>query len=196
MCSAVTRSHRFSVGESDRALLGHVCSHLESCAPCSLPHPGLEHPELVLLDRELGVAHVAVVVLEAAEYPHELFVDRREMPLHLGEWLCVADTGDHVLALCVHEEVAVLTFLAGCRVTCETDASPRALVAVAEHHRLNVHRGPEIVRDALTHSVCDWRAPFHDRKTASIAPLSWSSGSWGKGLPVWRRTICLYEPVR
>ena len=32
---------------------------------------------------------------------------------------------------------------------------PRVVVAVAEHHRLHVHRGAEVVADALAHAVGD-----------------------------------------
>jgi hypothetical protein len=38
----------------------------------ALAHPGLQHPELALLDGELGVAHVAVVALEAGEDGQQL----------------------------------------------------------------------------------------------------------------------------
>jgi len=40
------------------------------------------------------------------------------------------------------------------------------------------------------------RGPFQLRNTASIAPRSWSAGFWGKGLPVWRSTICWYDSQR
>ncbi len=40
------------------------------------------------------------------------------------------------------------------------------------------------------------RGPFHEAKTASMAPRSCSSGSWGNGRPVWRSTICWYASTR
>src|SRR5205823_2460551 len=83
----------------------------------------------------------------------ELLVDLREAVFERGERLGVADAGHHVLALRVDEEVAVRALLAGGRVAGEADAGARVVVAVAEHHRLDVHRGTEVVRDALARAV-------------------------------------------
>ena len=49
----------------DQAFRDHVDRHLERGLGGALAGAGLEHPELVLVDRELGVEHVAVVQLEA-----------------------------------------------------------------------------------------------------------------------------------
>ncbi len=49
-----------------------------AASPGALAHPGLQHPELALLDRELGVAHVPVVRLEPGEDLEQLGVDLRE----------------------------------------------------------------------------------------------------------------------
>ena len=157
----------------------------------ALAHPGLEHPELPLLDGELGVAHVAVVRLEAAEDVEQLPVDLREAVTEGREGLGVADTGHHVLTLGVDQEVAVLAGGAGRRVPREPDSGPRVVVSVAEHHGLDVHRGAEVVGDPLT--ACGRRrpeGPFHEANTASMAPRSCSSGSCGKGRPVERWQIC------
>ena len=140
MCSAVTRP---TASSCVRAIdLSFVMSKaiLRAARARTLPDAGLEHPELALLDRELGVAHVAVVVLEPGEDAHQLFVDGRETALQLGERLGVADAGDDVLALRVDQEVAVLALLACRRVAGEPHSRARALVAVAEHHRLHVDR--------------------------------------------------------
>ena len=66
-----------------------------------------------------------------------------------GQRLGVADSGHHVLALGVDEEVAVLAGGAGGRVAGEAHARPRVVVTVAEHHGLHVDGGPEVVGDAL-----------------------------------------------
>ena len=52
---------------------------------------------------------------------------------------------------------------------------PRVVVAVAEHHRLHVDRGAEVVADALADAVGDGPGAVPaDRNTASIAPRSCS----------------------
>ena len=48
-------------------LLGHVDGHAQRGGAGALADAGLQHPELALLDGELGVAHVAVVRLEPGE---------------------------------------------------------------------------------------------------------------------------------
>ena len=68
---------------------------------------------------------------------------------HRVERLGGADAGDDVLALRVGEEVAVGPVLAGRGVAGERDAGAGVVALVAEHHRLHVHRGAEVVGDLL-----------------------------------------------
>ncbi len=132
-----------------------------AAAPVRLPTRGLQHPELALLDRELGVAHVAVVALEAGEDVEQLAVDLREVPLQRVEVLGVADAGDDVLALSVDEEVAVRLVLTGRGIAGEPHSGAGVVVAVAEHHRLHVDGRAEVVGDAFPHPVGDrpWAVP-------------------------------------
>ena len=143
------------VGQVDHLVVDHVDGHPERRTPRPLAHTGLEHPELSLVDGELRVAHVPVVRLKSCEHAHQLVVDGGETILKCRQGLCVADPRDHILALGVHEEVAVRSMSAGGRVTCEADTRAGVVVAVAEDHRLNVHGGSEIVRYALAHPVRD-----------------------------------------
>ena len=60
--------------------------------------------------------------------------------------------------------------LAGGGVAGERDAGAGVVALVAEHHRLDVDRGAEVVGDVLHAAVVaapGW--PFHDWNTASIA---------------------------
>ena len=66
-------------GSSRARLVDHVDGHAQRGTARALAHPGLEHPELALLDGELGVAHVAVVALEPVEDPEQLACDLGEM---------------------------------------------------------------------------------------------------------------------
>ena len=100
------------VGQFDGPLRGHLDCHAQRSAPRALADTGLEHPELSLLDGELGIAHVAVVVLETIEDLGQLDMDDRELALQRAEGLGVTDTRHHVLALGVDKEVAVGDVLA------------------------------------------------------------------------------------
>ena len=135
--------------------LGHVDGHAKRRGAGALAHAGLQHPQLALLDRELGVAHVGVVRLEAGENGQQLLVNGRELRLQRVEVLGVPDTGHHVLALSVDEEVTVRNVLTRGRVAGEAHAGARVVVAIAEHHGLHVHGGAQIVRDLLANAVRD-----------------------------------------
>ena len=147
------------LGDPEVARAHHVDGHLEGGGAGALAHPGLEHPELALLDGELGVAHVAVVRLEAGEDLEQLGVDLGELLLQLRDGLGVADAGHHVLALRVDQEVAVGALGAGGGVAGEADAGARVVVAVAEDHGLHVDGGAEVVRDVLALAVRDGAGP-------------------------------------
>ena len=135
--------------------LGHLDCHAQRSSAGALTHAGLQHPELALIDGELGVAHVLVVPLEPVEDGEQFFVNDREVLGHRIEVFGVADTGNHVFALGVDEEVAVRLVVAGSCVTGEAHAGAAVVVAVAEHHHLHVHRGAQFVADLLAHAVSD-----------------------------------------
>ena len=129
------------LGEGDRDPHGGLAG--------ALADAGLEHPESVAFDRELAVEHVAVVRLEPLEDERELGVGRGERVGHGLEGKGRADARHDVLALGVDEEVAVGARRAGRGVAGERHAGAGPIVAVAEHHRLHVHRGAEVVGDPL-----------------------------------------------
>ena len=67
----------------------------------------------------------------------------------LGDALRRADAGHHVLALGVHQELAVELVLAGGRVAGEGHAGARVLAQVAEDHGLDDDRGAPGRGDAV-----------------------------------------------
>ena len=69
----------------DDALVDEVDRDAEGGLGGALPDPGLQHPQLALLDGELDVAHVAVVALEAGHDVEQLVVALRVDALEVGE---------------------------------------------------------------------------------------------------------------
>ena len=142
--------HRLGPRDADGGILGEGHGDAQRGRAGALAHPGLEHPEPAALDGELAIEHVAVVAFQPFEDEGQLGVGGREDLGHGVERERGADAGHDVLALCVDQEVAVGPGGAGGRIPGEGDAGAGLLVAVAEHHRLDVDRCPEIVGDVLT----------------------------------------------
>ena len=115
----------------------------------------LEHEQLPVLHRELGVLHVLVVLLERLEDVHQLLVGVRQPLLHLGDVARRAGAGDDVLALGVGQEVAARLGRAGHLVAAERDAGAGRVALVAEHHLLDVDRRAPLVGDPVDAPVLD-----------------------------------------
>ena len=139
----------------DEALLLHLDGDVQRGGGGALAHAGLQHPQLALLDGELDVAHVAEVVLEGDEHLFELAAGLFQTVhvLELGDRRGVADAGHDVLALGVHQVVAVELLLAVGGVARERDARGRGVALVAEHHGLHVDGGAQIVGDLVLLAV-------------------------------------------
>ena len=99
-----------------------------------------------------------VVALHAVGDLGELPVDLGRALLEGRDRLRRADAGHHVLALRVHQELAVELLLAGGGVAGEGHAGARVVAHVAEDHRLHVDRGAEVVRRSLLVAVVDGAA--------------------------------------
>ena len=151
----------------DQPFLHHVDGDLERGLGGALAVARLQHVELAALDGELDVLHVAVVLLEPLAHVgellehlrHDLFHGRRvgllrELALH-GEVLRRADAGHHVLALRVHEILAVEQVRAGRRIAREGDAGGAIVAHVAEHHGLHVDRGAPALGNRMQAAIGD-----------------------------------------
>ena len=103
--------HRF--GAVDEPFGFHLHGHAERGRGRALADARLQDEQAALLDRELDVAHVAVVVLEQVHHVDQLLVALGEVVAHRRERLGDADARDDVFALRVGEEVAVGRVLAG-----------------------------------------------------------------------------------
>ena len=139
----------------DQALLDHLDGDTQGGGGGTLAHAGLEHPELALLDGELDIAHVAVMILERQEHALELLACGLEARggLEVGDGLGVSDAGDDVLALGIHQKVAIELLGAVGRVARKGDAGRRGLALVAKGHGLDVDGGAELVGNAVLLAV-------------------------------------------
>ena len=93
------------------------------------------------------------MLLEAPHRREELVEGFRELLLHRLDRLGCADSGDHVLALGIREELAEEPRLARRGVAGEGDARPRGRALVAEDHLDDVDRGAEVVGDPVSPAV-------------------------------------------
>ena len=139
----------------DQALLDHLDGDAQGGGGGALAHAGLEHPELALLDGELDIAHIAIVILERQEHALELLACGLEArgSLEVGDGLGVADAGDNVLALGVHQKVPVELLGAVSRVARKGDAGRGGLALVTKSHGLDVDGGAELVGNAVLLAV-------------------------------------------
>jgi hypothetical protein len=136
-----------------QTLFHHVRRDLPLGARRSLPNARLKQPQLTFLDCELDVAHVLVVLFECA---HVLLEFVPSLRLHVAELFKlqgVTDACDDILPLCVRQIIAVRTLLTRSRVTSERHSRAGVASLVAEHHRLNVDRRPEVVGDLVATTV-------------------------------------------
>ena len=81
----VDPQHGLGRRQLDRVVLGHGHRQADGRGPGALADPGLQHPELVLLDGELGVHHVPVVPLEAVEDRRAARRQIREVLAQVGQ---------------------------------------------------------------------------------------------------------------
>ena len=112
-----------------------------------------------MLDRELDVAHVAVVAFEGVHHLEQLTVALRKVVGHLIKRLGDPDAGNDVFTLRVREEVAVGTALTRGGIAGERDARAGVVTLVAEHHRLHVDCGTEVVGYPFELAVVAGTAP-------------------------------------
>src|SRR5665647_2110090 len=137
----------------DHARLAHVDGDADSGQAGALAVARLQHEEAALLDDELEVLHVAQLALKGLAHLEKLLEGGRE---DLGEFAHGARrayAGDHVLALCVDQELAVKDVLAGGRVAGEGHTGTGFVAGVAVDHRLDVDRGAPVVGNVVEATI-------------------------------------------
>ena len=147
----------------DQPLTGHRHRRLQRRGCGALRGARLQQEQLLVLDRELDVLHVAVVLLEPAHRLQQLVERIRQRRAHRLDRLRRPDAGDDVLALRVGEELAVKARLAGRRIARERDARARTVALVAEHHLHDVDGRADVVGN-LVRAPVDLRARVVPRR--------------------------------
>ncbi len=154
----------------DRAGLAHLDGDADGGETRALAVARLQHEEPAALDRELEVLHVVQLALESLPNLQKLLVDLGERLPQLADGARSAYSGDHVLALGVHQELPVEDVLAGGWIAGEGDAGAGLLAGVAVHHGLHVDRRAPVVGNGVEATIGDGPvvgpAPEHGRDRA------------------------------
>ena len=135
------------------ALAHEVDGDLHGGLRRALAVTGLEHKELAALDGELHVLHILIVLFKRVAYFHELLVDLGHDAGKLVNALWGAYTGHDVLALRVHEKLAVEPVLAGGGVAGKGHARAGVVAHVAERHAHDVDGRTPAIGDVVDTAV-------------------------------------------
>ena len=104
-----------------------------------------EYLEKGVLDRGTHEAYGNILIskatIEKGINIQELVINFRHNFFQLVDLLRCADTGNNILALRVHQELAHELLLAGSGITRKSDACSGGLAHIAERHHLHIDRG-------------------------------------------------------
>ena len=148
----VDHCNRFFAGA--HTFVHKVNSDLKSCRCGALAVAGLEHEELAAFNSELHILHVAIVFFKSFGRSYEFVVNGFVGLPEVVDGFGSADACNNVLALCVHEILAVEFLFAGGGVAGECNTGTAVVAHVAEYHALNVDRGAPIGGD-IVHAAVD-----------------------------------------
>ena len=113
----------------------------------------LQEKELSTLDGELDVLNILAGALEGLRRDEQGCVSLRQFIRERRQRLRRELSRHDIFTLRPRKVFSVGRRVAGQRITREKDASARAGVEIAEHHRLDRHRCPEIVGDAVVLAI-------------------------------------------
>src|SRR6185503_1203683 len=167
LVGGITHDRRLPV---DQLLLLHVHGELERRHSSALAVARLQHVDDAVFDGEFEVLHVLEVLLERLPNPLELLVRLRQVLFQVSNRLRRADTGDHIFALRVDQELAVKLLRTIGGIACERDARPGGIACVPVDHRLDVHRGTPLARNVVL-------AAIHDRTVVHPRPEDGADGA-------------------
>jgi len=95
------------------------------------------------------------MLLQPLAHLHQFGMDVGKLMTQRRQGLGIANTGHHILALRIGQELAEQVFLAARRVAGENHPGAGILAAVTEHHGLHVDRGAGRAGDAVALAVQD-----------------------------------------
>ena len=134
--------------------LGHqIHGDLQGGGSGTLAVTGLQHVQLAVLHGELHILHIVVVVLQNPANLLELVECLGELVRHLRDGHGGTDTGHHVLALGVGQELAHQLLLAGGGVTGKGNAGAAVVTHVAESHGLHIDSGAPGIGNVVVPAV-------------------------------------------
>ena len=101
----------------------------------------MQHVKLAVLDGELEILHVAVVLLQPRGDFAQLVIDVGHDLFEFEDWNRCAHARNNILALRVHQELAVKLFRADRGIAREADTGAAGVAEIAENHGLHVDGG-------------------------------------------------------
>ena len=149
--AGIDHGHGLLLG--DHALVHQIAGDLQSGGSGALAVTGLEHIQLAVFYGKLHILHIPVVILQRVADLHELGIGLRELLGHLVDGHGGTDTGHHVLALGVGQELAHELLLAGGGVAGKGHAGAAVIAHVAEGHGLDVDGGTPGVGDVIVTAI-------------------------------------------
>ena len=141
---------RFSI---DDAFVRHLNGDPHRGVSCSFGSSRLEEVELVLLNRELDVLHVAVMLFQALTSFFEFTKGLWQSIGHLLDRFGITRSGNDVFPLRICQEFAVQPALTRRGVARKDNSRARVLAHVAVHHSDHTDGGAEVVGDVVYASV-------------------------------------------
>jgi len=100
------------------------------------------------------------VPLKLLGQAQELLIDGRVGALQFGNGHGRADSGDHILTLCIGQELTKEAVLARIRVACKGHAASRILAHVAKHHGADVDGCAPRIRNVIQTPIGDGVGPI------------------------------------
>src|SRR5260370_20470111 len=118
----------------DELFVCHVHGDSKGRGRGTLARSSLQQIQLAVLDGELHVLHVTIVFFKYYSSFLKLRVDLGHHLCHFAEMHRRANAGNHIFALCVHQEVAIENFFAVARVALQTHSPPLTLTLLPTYH--------------------------------------------------------------
>ncbi len=150
---------RANTGQScflvNQAFHDHIVSNFYCGNSRALAITGLKHPEFAVFNRELDVLKIFVMVFELFGNVHELLVNGGHFFFEKRNLGSVANTGNNIFTLSIHQIIAKHNVFAGLGIAGESNTGTGIATHVAEDHGLNVDSSAEGIGDVFAAAIID-----------------------------------------